>query len=61
MSKSTTKKISFKGQAKCKKLEVFFPEDISPLDEKSNHSVPFQKNAPNNGEVGDVPSGTKEE
>jgi len=34
MSKSTTKKISFKGQAKCQKLEAFFPEDISPLDEK---------------------------
>jgi len=34
MSKSTAQKISFKGQAKCKKLEAFFPEDISPLDEK---------------------------
>jgi len=34
MSKLIPKKISYKGQAKCKKLEAFFPEDISPLDEK---------------------------
>ena len=30
-------------------------------EEKSSHSVPFGKNAPNVSEVGDVPNGTKEE
>jgi len=34
MSKSTTKKISFKGQAKCQKLEAFFPEDTTPREKK---------------------------
>src|SRR3989344_8359269 len=28
---------------------------------KSSHSAPFRKNAPNDSEVGDVPSGTKED
>jgi len=34
MSKSTAKKISFKGQAKCQKLEAFFPENPSPSEKK---------------------------
>jgi len=49
MSKLIAKKISYKGQAKCKKLEAFFPEDIAPLDGKSSHKVR------------DVPSETREE
>ena len=39
MSKSTAKKISFKGQAKCKKLDAFFPEEASPLSEKKEEWI----------------------